>query len=228
MNRRELGFSAAAALLTASTARAAEINGPRRRAPKASAKWLYVLLHGFGSNGDDMYSLAPAFQDAVPTAALVSPNAPFSMGKGAYSWLPPTGAQGPFMNGAAALNGFIDAELQRQGVPAENLLLIGFSQGSSLAINVGIRRPVPPAVVVAYEGARLDMAGLPSGRSKPPMLLVRGTEDDRVQPAMFDATVAALKGIGLPVRTSVLSGLGHNIDERGIKVAIDLIRTVAV
>ena len=60
------------------------------------------------------------------------------------------------------------------------------------------------------------------------MLLVRGTEDDRVQPAMFDATVAALKGIGLPVRTSVLSGLGHNIDERGIKVAIDLIRTVAV
>ena len=35
MNRRELGFSAAAALLTASTARAAEINGPRRRAPKA-------------------------------------------------------------------------------------------------------------------------------------------------------------------------------------------------
>jgi hypothetical protein len=45
---------------------------------------------------------------------------------------------------------------------------------------------------------------------------------------MFDATVAALKGIGLPVRTSVLSGLGHNIDERGIKAAIDLIRTVVV
>ena len=230
MNRRELAISAAATLLTASAAQAADkiipINGPRRKAPKGPAKWLYVLLHGFGSNGDDMYSLAPAFQDAVPTAALVAPNAPVSMGDGAYSWLPTTGAQGPFMDGAAMVNAFIDAELMRQGVPPERLLLIGFSQGSSLAINIGIRRPVPPAVVVAYEGARLDMKDLPKGKTKPPMLLVRGTDDDRVQPAMFDATVAALRGIGLPVKTSVLSGLAHNIDGRGIKTATDLIKSV--
>ena len=230
MNRRELTISATAALLTVRAARAADkivpIDGPRRKAPRGPAKWLFVLLHGFGSNGDDMYSLAPVFQDAVPTAALVAPNAPVSIGGGAYSWLRTTGAQGPFMDGAAAVNAFIDAELNRQGVPPERLLLIGFSQGSSLAINVGIRRAVPPAVVVAYEGARLDMANLPQGKTKPPLLLVRGTDDDRVAPAMFDDTVATLKRIGLPVRTSVLDGLAHNIDDRGIKAAIDLIKSV--
>jgi phospholipase/carboxylesterase len=55
-----------------------ELSGPSH--PPLSggkAKQLIVLLHGYGSNGDDLISLAPFFAQALPDAEFLSPNAPF-------------------------------------------------------------------------------------------------------------------------------------------------------
>jgi phospholipase/carboxylesterase len=53
------------------------LDGPRL-APASGAKprSLVVLLHGYGSNGDDLISLAPLVQHLLPDAAFVAPNAP--------------------------------------------------------------------------------------------------------------------------------------------------------
>ena len=50
---------------------------------------LVIFLHGYGSNGEDLISLAPYWERALPETAFVSPNAPFACEIGfEYQWFP--------------------------------------------------------------------------------------------------------------------------------------------
>ena len=51
---------------------------------------LVIFLHGYGSNGADLISLAPYWAEALPATAFVSPNAiePVPMAPGGYQWFP--------------------------------------------------------------------------------------------------------------------------------------------
>ncbi len=67
------------------------LRGPEQPpAGGGAAKQLVLLLHGVGSNGDDLISLAPLFAQALPDAHFIAPNAPYPcdmmpMGMG-YQW----------------------------------------------------------------------------------------------------------------------------------------------
>ncbi len=232
MNRRDLGLGAVFVLTAPALAFAADLpklDGPRKPALKAPAKFLMVLLHGYGSNGDDLFGLARDFQAFAPTAAVVAPNAPVPMGGGAYSWLPERPG-GPLrtsaLEGGPTLNAFLDAELAKNRLTPDKLILIGFSQGSVMALNIGLRRTVPPAAIIGYSGARLQTDGLKLGALKPPVLLIQGDQDDRARPADQAPALKQLIDLGVPAKAHMLKGLGHNIDERGIRLAGALLRTV--
>jgi phospholipase/carboxylesterase len=69
------------------------IDGPRMPpASRAKPKQLIVLLHGYGSNGEDLISLAPYWAKTLPDAQFVSPNAPEPVPgyPGGYQWFPIT------------------------------------------------------------------------------------------------------------------------------------------
>jgi len=63
---------------------------PPARGGKPDA--LVVLLHGYGSNGADLISLAPYWAKVLPGAAFVAPNAiePVPGAPGGYQWFPIT------------------------------------------------------------------------------------------------------------------------------------------
>lgn len=65
------------------------LDGPRL-APLSSStpSALVILVHGYGSNGEDVISLAREIQPALPNAAFVAPNAPSPLGGigAAYQW----------------------------------------------------------------------------------------------------------------------------------------------
>jgi len=234
MNRRELAIGACAALGGLSVACAQEqasaVTQTHRLASRQSPpRFLIVLLHGFGSNAADLFSLAADLQAFAPSAAVSAPDAPVAMGGGAYSWMTAQERDGPPGSAAAAmthLNGLLDAELARHDLSPEKLILIGFSQGAVMALNTGLRRTVPPAAVIAFSGARLDPAGLPANSARPPVLLIEGAQEDRFPPGTQDAALKVLKDAGFPVEAHVLSNLGHNIDQRGIDLAGALLRSV--
>ena len=50
------------------------------------------------------------------------------------------------------LERFLDAELGRHRLPASALALVGFSQGTMMALHVGLRRTTAPAAIVGYSG----------------------------------------------------------------------------
>ncbi len=208
------------------------LDGPRR--PPASggaARHLVVLLHGYGANGDDLIGLAAAFAPALPDAAFVAPDAPqaipgYPMG---LQWFPLTRI-GPreIAEGAAAaapaVNAFLDAELARHGLADAALALVGFSQGTMMALQVGLRRMRSPAGILGYSGV-LPPSDQPI-TAKPPVLLVHGDRDEIVPVAALPAAAAALADVGVPVETHIVRGLGHGIDDAGLRLGVAFLRRV--
>jgi phospholipase/carboxylesterase len=201
------------------------IDGPRIE-PAAGVKTtsLVILLHGYGSNGEDLIGLAPHWQGLLPTTAFVSPNAPQPCpgAPGGYQWwaLHGGGDRAAGANQAAPiLNAFIDAELARYGLTETELALVGFSQGTMMALHVGPRRPRQIAGIVGYSGMLADPMGLAApGISHPPILLIHGDADPMIPIAAFHRARDALVRDGFTVESHVSAGLGHSIDLAGLQL----------
>jgi phospholipase/carboxylesterase len=81
-----------------------------------------------------------------------------------------------------------------------------------------LRRMKPVAGIVGFSGRLLAPDLLASElRSRPRTLLVHGTEDPLVPYESLAAAEAALKGAGVPVETLICPGIGHSIDENGLR-----------
>ena len=200
-----------------------ELDGPRW-GPRAGGapQQLVLLCHGVGADGHDLIDLAPHWAQALPHAAFAAPDAPEAydmapMGRQWFSLADRTPARlaAGVAAAAAALSGFIDAELARLALPPTAYALVGFSQGAMTALHTGLHRPSPPRAVLAYSGALLAPEALVP-RHGPPVLLVHG-EDDQVVPAERSRTAEqALRAAGVPVETLFCPRLGHGIDEAGL------------
>jgi phospholipase/carboxylesterase len=201
------------------------LSGPRLPPARGQATHLVVLLHGYGADGNDLIGLAPHWQRMLPTVAFVAPNAPepcagAPMG---YQWFPiarldPQEAQRGVEGAASVLNEFVDTELKRLELGGDRLALVGFSQGTMMALHVGLSRPAKPACIVGYSGM---LAGTPPKleQDAPPILLVHGDADQMIPPgAIFDAATR-LGRAGANVQWHISPGVSHSIDEAGLALA---------
>src|SRR3954470_19641601 len=178
---------------------AGELDGPRLEPTSGQAKRLVVFLHGYGADGNDLTDIGRAWQGLLPDTAFVSPHAPEPCGQAPIGkqWFPLfTRAQNERWEGVnkatPGLEQFFGAELERRKLPPSALALVGFSQGTMMALHSGLRRAVPPAAIVGYSGicvlpdkAKPDSV-LGEIKSRPPVLLIHGAEDDLIPaPALF-------------------------------------------
>ncbi len=203
------------------------LDGPRA-APAAgeTVRSLVILLHGYGSNGDDLISLAPYWRDALPATAFVAPNAPEPCpgAPGGYQWwaLTNTGPSARAEGVAKAtpvLDAFIDAELARYGLAEARLALVGFSQGTMMALHVGPRRRSPLAGILGYSGMLADEAALAEPSiTRPPILLIHGDADPMIPAAALHRAKAALVQNGFEVESHISPGVGHSIDMDGLQL----------
>jgi phospholipase/carboxylesterase len=203
-----------------------ELEGPGA-APKSGgkARQLVVFLHGYGSNGDDLISLAPYWADLLPDAEFLSPNAPFPCEMnpfGGYQWfgfqdMTPMAMMEALKKASVALDVFLDTQLASRGLDETKLALVGFSQGTMMALHVGPRRAKAPAAIVGYSGSLIGPEMLlKEGRSKPPILLVHGMADPVVPFISMAAASAGLEAAGLVIESLARPGLVHSIDQEGL------------
>jgi len=211
------------------------IDGPRLSPSSgAPARKLVVFLHGYGADGNDLIDLGRMFAPVLPDAAFVSPNAPdpcdqSPMGR---QWFP-LAMGDPHLywqgveHGAPALTAFLDAELDRLGLTDRDLALVGFSQGTMMALHVGLRRPGGVAGIVGYSGLLAGPEHLADpGVRKVPILLVHGEADPIIPVMALHASVAALGAAGINTEWHVSPGLAHGIDEAGLRLGADFLRAV--
>jgi len=106
---------------------------------------LIVLLHGIGSNEDDLFRL----KDSLPAGfVIVSARAPYTISLGRYTWFELAHQDGkPVINAEQAeksrlvLNTFISQLTERYGIDDKNIYLGGFSQGGIISYSVGLTFP---------------------------------------------------------------------------------------
>lgn len=202
------------------------LDGPRLE-PSRPVTGLVVLLHGYGANGEDLIGLAEAWQPLLPQIAFVAPNAPEPLpgaGFSARQWFELTfrdlhelwrgvNAAGPI------LEKFLDSELGRYGLPPNRLALVGFSQGTMMALHVGLRRAAAPAAIIGYSGVIAGPEHLEAQlKARPPVQLIHGELDDVIPIEALHITREALARVRIPVEWHIRPGLGHGIDPVGLKL----------
>jgi phospholipase/carboxylesterase len=202
-----------------------ELNGPSSPpASGAAPRSLVILLHGYGSNGDDLIGLVPYWRAALPDTLFLAPDAPQpcpGTATGRQWWpltsLSPEARAAGVRVSAATLNAYIDQQLAMYGLTEDRLALVGFSQGTMMALHVGPRREHALAGIVGYSGMLADPLALTTEvRTKPPILLVHGDADTVLPVASIHQAQAALEPLGFEVATHISDGLGHSVDEAGL------------
>jgi phospholipase/carboxylesterase len=196
-----------------------------------------VLLHGYGSDGNDLIELAPHWQGLLPGALFVSPNAPQALGMGGYQWfaIDWTGdrlasRQTGVVSARPVLVDFLNDLWSQTGIAPERTLLGGFSQGAMMALHVGTSLPQEQTLmgIIGFSGAFLPPEGFGRGElAKPPICLVHGDMDDVVDPNLSAEADSALHEAGFDVRYHVSRGVGHGIAPDGLAFASAFIQTLA-
>jgi phospholipase/carboxylesterase len=191
-------------------------------------KQLVVLLHGYGADGNDLISLASDWRKALPDAAFLSPHAPEPCAAspfGGRQWFELT-MRNPeerwrgVQKAAPDLYAYLDGQLQKYGLSDEALALVGFSQGTMMALHVGLRREKKMAGIVGFSGLLVEPTRLKADiTSRPPILLIHGDMDDVLPVQALHQARAALGAEGLSVEWHVRPGLPHGIDAEGIAIS---------
>jgi len=201
---------------------AIRLDGPRLATRGRTPDALVVLLHGYGANGDDLIALADGWQQVLPGAAFAAPNAPQPIPgmPGSLQWFPLTMRDpNEYWRGAVAaapdLDRFLDTELARYRLAPDRLVLVGFSQGTMMALHVGLRRAVAPAAIVGFSGLLAGPEHLAEATARPPIMLIHGAVDDLIPVDIIHMAREQLAEAGHLVEWHVRDGLGHGIDEPG-------------
>lgn len=212
-----------------------KLSGPSvEPASGGPAAQLVILLHGVGVDGSDLIELAPFFASILPDAAFVAPDAPFAFDMAPFGrqWFSLQDRSVDTISAgvratAPILDAFIDEQVALWGVQDSDVALIGFSQGTMMALHVALRRGKAPAAVVGFSGALVDPQSLPAEiTAKPRILLVHGADDEVVNPDCLQTAEQALASVGVPVLTELRPGLGHGIDGPGAQMALGFLGQV--
>ncbi|HEX2216469.1 MAG TPA: prolyl oligopeptidase family serine peptidase [Xanthobacteraceae bacterium] len=209
---------------------AAMLDGPRLEPRSGRTRQLVVFLHGYGADGNDLIDIGRAWQPLLPDAAFISPHAPELCGQApvgrqwfALTFRDPHERWSGVNAAAPLLEQFIETELAQRGLPGSALALVGFSQGTMMALHVGLRRAVAPSAIVGYSGMLVlasdgDLDQFASEiRSRPPVLLVHGEADDLIPADALFHAAQALAALGLAVEWHLSQGVGHGIDQEGLR-----------
>ena len=162
--------------------------------PAEGAAHSVIWLHGLGANGHDFEPIVPLLE--MPTTRFVFPHAPvlpvtINMGMTMPAWYDiltldesPTREPPEHILASAALIEALVAREKERGVPAEKVVLAGFSQGGAMALHTGLRHSERLAGIMVLSAYlvlpdRLE-AEVAAANRQTPMLFCHGTHDPMV------------------------------------------------
>jgi phospholipase/carboxylesterase len=193
--------------------------------PGAKPVGLYIALHGWGANSQDLFGLAPYlkrpdFYMAFPDAPYPHPYNPDGrMWYGLSTEFTSTGSSFSFGENFEAelaesrqsLINWIQDLSFKTNIPLSHTILSGFSQGAAMTLDLGCRLPFA-ALMVLSGYAHTPLPTNPSELSGmlPPILMAHGRYDPVVPLHLAQRAKDALLQLNAPLQYHELE-MGHEI-----------------
>jgi phospholipase/carboxylesterase len=224
-DRAAAGVSVTGVQIRAQSEEATEMHNAliiQKPAPASTgAQELLLLFHGVGANAQDLEPLGRFLAQQRPQAWVISVQAPLaSEGGRGWQWFSVTDitqANRP-ARVVEAMPAFIDTVnhwQQQAGVTAAMTTLIGFSQGSIMALESTQHGSTLAGRVVAIAGRFAE--GPRRGSPDTVVHLMHGDQDPVMPTELATDAASALRSLGVNVTLDVFPGLGHGIDTRVLR-----------
>ncbi|MBY0281239.1 MAG: alpha/beta fold hydrolase [Alphaproteobacteria bacterium] len=185
---------------------------------------MVVFLHGYGASGDDLISLSSSWEDHLPPTVFVAPNGPEACDANifGYQWfgLPdfsPTNMRLGLDRVRPVLLNYLSSLLNEHQMSPQDLALVGFSQGTIVALEMMFAMPTLNCVL-GYSGAFFppppSLCSLPSTK----VMLIHGNMDTVVPYMALFQSQAQLKELKVEAETYTCHGIAHTINNIGLEV----------
>ena len=191
-----------------------------------------VLCHGYGGDGKDISTLAINWQRFLPDAIFLCPNAPevCSVNPQGYQWFDLTIEKKEVileksLIAEEKLNTFLDQVFDNLQLESNNLALVGFSQGSMMSIQVGLKRKKQINCLIGYSGKVINQKHLANNiNSKPKIFLMHGENDTIVPPTHLLEAKEYLKNCSINVKTKMFKNCEHRIPVEGVSLGLAFLK----
>jgi phospholipase/carboxylesterase len=184
---------------------------------------LFVFLHGCGATAQSMIPIAFRFQGRFPSAALVVPSGfdPDARGGAAQDWYPTRGLNCDNHRERVArvlpdVEDLVRREQTHFGVPASRTVLVGFSQGGTVALEM-VKAPGVASAVVAFS-SRFAQTPARGSRIASRIHLVHGEFDSVVSRVYAERAARVLTGLHVPCTLDIVEHDGHELSQRAISL----------
>lgn len=192
-------------------------------------KNLMILLHGLGSNGDDLFSLVPFLQSELRDTHFFAPDGieGCDMSSFGYQWFSLQDRAEDVLlkeieRNSDAILGMIEDKAKELGLGLKDVILLGFSQGTMTSLYLTLSRGIDFKAVIGFSGALIKP--LKPIVSKTPICLIHGQEDSVVPHGGFEKARRILRDLKMEAESLSIQYLDHSIDMSGLQKAAEFIK----
>jgi len=185
--------------------------------PPAEARLGAILIHGRGASADDILGLAHEF--ALPDVAYLAPEAAGHTWY-PYSFLTNMDRNEPYLSSALLVIEGLVQQFAQQGLPAERVALMGFSQGACLTLEFAARHARRYAAIAGFSGGVIGPPGTP--RDYPgsfdgtPAFIGCSDIDPHIPVERVRESAELFRTMGATVDERIYPGMGHTINQAEI------------
>lgn len=195
-----------------------------RGRPLAEASAAMILAHGRGATAVSIMDLAELLPH--PGMAYLAPQAANNSWY-PYSFMNPMEQNEPYLSSALARLETLAAEVEAAGIPAEKLVLAGFSQGACLASEFAARNARRYGGLLLFSGGLIGPPGTPrdygGSLEGTPVFIGCSDVDFHIPLERVQETTAVLSQLGAAVTEKIYPGMDHTVIQDEIDQARKLL-----
>ncbi len=192
---------------------------------------LMVMLHGVGSDGNDLISLVPYIQKSLPNYHFISLHGveSYDMAPFGRQWFSLQDRTPDTIMKLVAVSApltfkLIQDKQKELGLTNAETILFGFSQGTMMATYLTLIQEIPFAALVGFSGRLLP----PKLKNKlTPFCLIHGEDDDVVEANGSIDTAEYCKQNNIEHQLLIVPNLTHSIDASGIEFAVEFLKNIS-
>ena len=185
---------------------------------------MVIMIHGRNASPNNILDLVPAIDH--PQVTYLAP------GAAGGTWYPlgfmaPIEQNEPGISSAiAVIHGLVD-DAVAAGIPAERIVLLGFSQGACLASTAAQRRPARYGGVIVYSGGLIGPPGTVweerGTLGGTPVFLGCSDRDPHIPEERVRASASLFERMGAAVTLRIYPDMGHTVNDDELGFTRDLI-----